>query len=269
MNKLFTFGCSFTKYRWSTWADIVSDSFLKYENLGHGGAGNTYIFNKIMQTIASGEISNKDTVIVMWSSVDRDDRFFNDMWHLPGSIYNQDIYGEEFMRTVDPEGFFIRDCANIAGAYHALESIGCTFKFLSMTSVWTGSKKYKRLYKKYLEYIRPSTHKILFNSDWNSRNHDLVGNTSGYSTIAGDNWPTIENWCSGNINLSDDILLEILDKLGARSIQDIINNKLWCIRDIHPTPIMHLEYVQKVLPEYPISSKTIWKIENENKLLFQ
>jgi hypothetical protein len=47
--RLFTFGCSFTRYLWPTWADILAEDIPYYENWGCGGAGNLYISNAIME----------------------------------------------------------------------------------------------------------------------------------------------------------------------------------------------------------------------------
>ena len=45
--RLFVFGCSFTQYRWPTWADIIAkdNPHLEYFNTANSGAGNLYIFN--------------------------------------------------------------------------------------------------------------------------------------------------------------------------------------------------------------------------------
>ena len=80
MNKLFTYGCSFTKFEWSTWADIVGSTFPEHINYGRTGAGNQYIFNHVMQSIAKKEITKNDTVIVCWSGIDREDRFYKSKW---------------------------------------------------------------------------------------------------------------------------------------------------------------------------------------------
>jgi hypothetical protein len=49
MRRLFAFGCSFTNYRWSTWADCLAPEFDYFENWGQAGAGNHYIFNSVME----------------------------------------------------------------------------------------------------------------------------------------------------------------------------------------------------------------------------
>lgn len=49
MSRLFAFGCSFTHYKWPTWADIVARDFKVYENWGRGGAGNFYPYSALIE----------------------------------------------------------------------------------------------------------------------------------------------------------------------------------------------------------------------------
>ena len=41
--RLFTFGCSFTDYRWATWANILAYELdCEFHNFGKSGAGNQF-----------------------------------------------------------------------------------------------------------------------------------------------------------------------------------------------------------------------------------
>lgn len=71
MDKLSTFGCSFTKNIWPTWADYAGCYYSQFDNYGYGGSGNRQIFNKIIENF---ERIKKGTVIVEWSSFIREDR---------------------------------------------------------------------------------------------------------------------------------------------------------------------------------------------------
>lgn len=71
MDKLSTFGCSFTKNVWPTWADYAGCYYSQFVNYGDGGSGNRQIFNKIIENL---EKIKKGTVIVEWSSFIREDR---------------------------------------------------------------------------------------------------------------------------------------------------------------------------------------------------
>jgi hypothetical protein len=63
MSRLFTFGCSFTNYRWSTWADILAPEFGEFYNWGQRGAGNHFIFNSVMEADQQNNFKDGDTVI--------------------------------------------------------------------------------------------------------------------------------------------------------------------------------------------------------------
>lgn len=270
---LYTFGCSFTDYSWSTWADILSKEFEIYTNYGFCGAGNTYIFNHLMQTVAEEKITSADTVIIMWTTVVREDRYIKNSWQVAGNIYNQDFYDQGFMKYVDPEHFLIRDLAHIAAAYHVLESIGCKFIFLSMMPVShikeylnqnfldrifkkSLTDKFLNMYKKYINFIRPSMFEVVFNSNWYSRADELVKDPAWYDSVMGADWPTPEQWESGDFKLSAEIEKEICRFLQANHIQEILKFKMWQKIDHHPTPKLHLEYIDSVLPEFKISEET-------------
>lgn len=121
--RFFTFGCSFTNYHWSTWADIVAKELkVPFYNYGRTGAGNQYIFNTIMQADALYNFNEDDLVMVCWSSITREDRFTKDGWITPGNIYSQSQYDIDFVKKwVDPTGCAIRDFALIKGVTDLLE----------------------------------------------------------------------------------------------------------------------------------------------------
>ena len=106
-SRLFTFGCSFTRYCWPTWAEIMALDFHQCQNWGHVGGGNHFIFYSLIEAIAREKIQTSDTVAIMWTSVGREDRWLDGRWFLQGSIYNSDYpknYKDEF---TDPTGFLI------------------------------------------------------------------------------------------------------------------------------------------------------------------
>ena len=70
--RLFTFGCSFTKYIWPTWADILGREYKEFYNYGMSGGGNLFIFDSLIEAIAKHNINKDDTVIIIWTNVTRD-----------------------------------------------------------------------------------------------------------------------------------------------------------------------------------------------------
>jgi len=71
--RLFVIGCSFTKWLWPTWADIIAKEHphLVYYNFGTCGCGNDYIFTMLSQITKEYNIGESDIVLIMWSSFNR------------------------------------------------------------------------------------------------------------------------------------------------------------------------------------------------------
>lgn len=68
MNRVFTFGCSFTKYVWPTWANILSVSpNIDLQNWGSIGQGNDFIHKRVIECNAINKFTPDDTVIILWS----------------------------------------------------------------------------------------------------------------------------------------------------------------------------------------------------------
>ena len=234
MNRFFAFGCSFTvSHDRPTWADIVGREFDFYENWGRSGAGNQYIFNQLIECNAQRKFTADDTVIIMWTSISREDRYVKNLggWIGQGSVYNfynKEAYSEDWVKKFSCErGYLIRDLATIAAARDLLEYWGVKYKFLAMMPLANPSelREYQnisgdnqdliKLYQDVLLEIKPSVYEIIFNSqNWNQK----------------------------------------LSKFGA-----------WVhdgIRDPHPDPYEALEYIQTVLPEMSLSQDTIDYVNN-------
>jgi hypothetical protein len=229
MHRFFAFGCSFTvSHDRLTWADIIGREFDFYENWAKAGAGNQYIFNQLVECNTRRKFTLDDTVIIMWTSITREDRYVKNQggWFGKGSVYNfnnTDAYSEEWIKKFACErGYLIRDLATITAARDLLQYWGVKYKFLAMMplanpseltehkSVIDDNQDVIDLYKHTLSEIKPSVFEVIFNSkNWNKKH----------------------------------------SKFGAY-VHD-------GIRDPHPDPYEALEYVQKVLPEISLSQRTI------------
>tara|TARA_S200000501_G_scaffold208847_1_gene196131 strand:+ start:5667 stop:6434 length:768 start_codon:yes stop_codon:yes gene_type:complete len=131
--RIFAFGCSMTKYRWPTWADIyASDKTTEFYNYAHSAAGNQFIANQVVEASQRFKWDDDDLVLVMWSGITREDRYLannhivlnpvddsqprieywpnkylpdNGGWmHVPVKVQYDDIAGK---------GFLIRDLATV------------------------------------------------------------------------------------------------------------------------------------------------------------
>lgn len=92
--RLFVIGCSFTKWLWPTWADIIAKEYphLVYYNFGTGGCGNDYIFTMLSQITKEYNIGEGDIVLIMWSSFNRISYYntYEDSERLQEAIINDD-----------------------------------------------------------------------------------------------------------------------------------------------------------------------------------
>jgi hypothetical protein len=177
MKRLFAFGCSFTNYRWSTWADCLAPEFDYFENWGQAGGGNHYIFNSVMEADQWHQFGASDTVIVCWTDFNRDDRYIGGRWHTLGNIFNCPIYEPKYLRDHhDERGYLIRDLAYIKAVKTLLENRpGLSWRFLSMVELMARPapndneslhRDAMRLYSDVLDSILPGYDKTVFLNNW-------------------------------------------------------------------------------------------------------
>lgn len=163
--RFFAYGCSFTRYAWPTWADILGRNYQEYYNYGCYGAGNHYIFNALMESDQHHRITKNDLIIIQWSCSSREDRYKDRKWITPGGVGNN-WSRKEIIRFFDFRGFVIRDLAMIKAAKMFLDKIGCEYYFLSMVPFTTNNmhkelsdsdtSDVEVLYKDVLDFIKPS-----------------------------------------------------------------------------------------------------------------
>ena len=168
MSRLFTFGCSFTNYRWSTWADCLAPEFDEFQNWGQSGGGNHYIFNSVMEADQRHHFDSNDTVVVCWSTFLRDDRYVDGRWHTLGNMFNCPIYNPTYLRKhVDERGCVIRDFAYIKAVKTLLESKSdLNWQFLGVDNLKSKDKDVIAVYTDVLESLLPSYQEVLFPSGW-------------------------------------------------------------------------------------------------------
>ena len=112
--RIFAFGCSFTAYKWPTWADLIAvETKAEYYNYGVAGMGNLGIMSRIIEANARYKFNEDDLVMVMWSTYSREDRWINGSWFAMGNVWNSQ-YPDDWVRDYcDPVGYLIRDHAII------------------------------------------------------------------------------------------------------------------------------------------------------------
>lgn len=125
--RIFAFGCSFTHYKWPTWADLISleSPDAVYRNYGFAGMGNLAISTRIIEGSKRFKFNSDDLILVMWSTFCREDRWLRGRWFTQGSVYNSS-YPQDWIRDyTDPVGYLIRDHALIYSTNQYIKNLGC------------------------------------------------------------------------------------------------------------------------------------------------
>ena len=130
--RFFTFGCSFTDYKYPTWANIMQRNMphVEFYNLGRCGGGNTFISNRVTEANRVFKFCETDLIMIMWSTFCREDRYtYNHGWKLPGNIYSQNEYSfttEEYIKEWgQPLTYLVRDLSTIDITTSFLNSLPC------------------------------------------------------------------------------------------------------------------------------------------------
>lgn len=131
--RLYTFGCSFTKYKWPTWADFIGNQFEVYENWGQPGAGNLFIATQVYECCQRNCVGTEDVVLVMLSSTNRFDIINrNSTFLTEGNIYNSPTLPKDFVENVWSEEFGIYLTWFAANSIKKLlDGIGCKYKIMT------------------------------------------------------------------------------------------------------------------------------------------
>tara|TARA_B110000503_G_scaffold129783_1_gene202368 strand:+ start:1283 stop:2068 length:786 start_codon:yes stop_codon:yes gene_type:complete len=109
--RIFTFGCSYTKYYWPTWADILRHSLGNdvVFNYAHQGTGPSQIMYNMQIANAKHNFNPAtDKIIIQWTQWSREDRYINGKWTADGGIPNQ-LFDNTWMKKFhDVDYDFIR-----------------------------------------------------------------------------------------------------------------------------------------------------------------
>jgi hypothetical protein len=87
MGRIFTFGCSFTEYKWPTWADIILYGNEGY-NCGVSGGGFDSILYRLMETDRKFKLTTEDKIIIVFTTPLRWDLIINGQWSTHGQVTN-------------------------------------------------------------------------------------------------------------------------------------------------------------------------------------
>lgn len=252
MNKrLFTFGCSFTNYWWPTWADILGQSFDKHYNWGIASASNQYILNSLLECHAKQTITENDTVIIMWTFTDRESKINNAKWQ----------HEMRQMRS-DDSGYNMLTMYHMLAAKNTLDGLGCKYQFFTLQSIHFAYDTNATHMIGSIDSLLtvPSFKKLIYNNVWETRKDDLVNHSSvftrtnalsrlqiAYEDVAGESWPSFDQFISDPQNIPASVLNEIKEMQFDKWLHRILQtqNNLDGQLDFHATPLMHYEFLEK------------------------
>lgn len=211
--RFFAIGCSFTRYWWPTWADLMAKEMpeAEYYNLAEPGAGSIYIVSRLAEAHSKFNFCETDLVGIMWSTFTREDRWVHGKWLTSANIYKdcKPCYPPGWLkRCADPLGYLIRDLGFMTLSNGFLKSLNCTSVEFFAQSV----ADYLLYDQKYL--IDSEINKVL------TVYKDTIERTNKYS-----------------------LLTHMTDENG--------NMKLWgnhdkSFGDSHPSPLMAYDYLIKL-----------------------
>lgn len=139
--RVFAFGCSFTKYMYPTWADIIANELpnSEYYNFGTIGSGNLLISNRIAQANSKFKFTKSDLVLIMFTTACREDRYISGKWVSPGNVYIQrGWYDKNFVKNYcDPGGFLVRDSGIIELVKGYMSALDCETHYLSISGMFS------------------------------------------------------------------------------------------------------------------------------------
>lgn len=174
--RFFAFGCSMTSYGWPTWADIIGKEIPVYHNYAQSGGGNLFISCQVAEADSRYKFNDSDLIMIMWSSVAREDRYLNGTWLTPGNIYTQNYYDDKFVKTFsDDLGYLLRDINLITLTKNFLENKKVNFYMLNMSPLTVAPRngneenKYnwiKEIYKDTFDSILPDILTLGCNGTW-------------------------------------------------------------------------------------------------------
>lgn len=210
-NRLFTFGCSFTQYKWPSWADILGLNFDEFYNFGQPGSGNFFLLYQFIFANEYYKFNKNDTLIFMLSNDARVDIIKNKEWLTTGLVFHsKEILGNKFFEHYTET--------------HAVES----------------SYMYVYLLKEMLKKI-DCKYEILnaFSSFYGNESDFLYGNLKTISDIK-------YNLTNTEIESVEKFMKSINDES-----YDLINDlSKKTYKDGHPTVSAYLKYVKKYLSKY-------------------
>lgn len=181
--RFFAFGCSYTKWIWPTWADIVSwDLEIPSQNWAIPGHGNVGIFHRMVECDLKNKLTDQDLIVNMWSHWNREDRYLNGGWVAHGNIFNTQLYDRRFLvKYWSLENDIIKNSTAIVSA-NKMFNIAFQGHIIAPAEFETNKKIFSKKETELLDFYKPH-----FSSD----NIFGIFPSTTYTHLIADNHPDI------------------------------------------------------------------------------
>jgi len=233
MRRLFVVGCSFTKYHWPTWADMLGKEYDHFENWGNSGFGNRAIAERLAELVVTNDITQDDTIVIQWTDFHRFDLHSNKNWaptgwNCGGSVLLNPQYPQSWVEQYWQEESFMMHTYNFIKLSTALlETLPCTWAMFTMNDLIKPIDQFPKLEK----------YKSVFSTDkWSPPLNEFFVNHYPMFTCKNEEW-------------------------------ELQTGKLVDYTDPHPTPEAHYNYVRTYLgPKLGIVPDADWAHIAQNLL---
>lgn len=246
MSRLFTFGCSFTKYHYPTWADIIGSGFDIYQNWARPSAGNNFILASLQECNIRNKLNKDDTVIILFAPLARTDYYrFNTWAHETDTVHrlrSDDIFS-------CPYGLTVVNYAWVSNIIDSLLNIQVNYELFTW-SPFIKNEVYD-LYKNRLDQITNTKFDKTGVYPYACTVSEEIKRF--YITNVGPNWPSLNDLLNGNFFIEDKATYNEIVSFRREVLQMQKTPKY----DGHPSPVSHLHWVKKYLPNYTIKQEII------------
>jgi len=212
-NRFFAFGCSFTLYKWPTWADYLYAGGIAdtYENWALPGGSNDFIFHSLIECDSLRGITPKDYVAIMWSQPWRIADYDNDHgWDMPGNAY---LYQpKERAKYLKEDQIHLENQSYFRATINMLQAIGCDFMLTSMERI---DLQFEDVYLT-KDYFKPSMAEFLGYTGPNE--------TTWRETLPGDRHPSPNEHADFAMALGLELNQYKIDELCKASVNYIFNS---------------------------------------------